>query len=103
MEEQLPTSFIELTALIVYLGSVTFLTGSIIFFWFIRRRALITTIISIALQLIVAIALSLFIWTVWPFKFDIMFGFLCLPALFSEVITLPVFAFFINQFIKRHK
>ncbi len=103
MKEQLPASFIELAMLVMYLGSVTFLIGSIIFFWLIRKGGLITTILLIVFQVIVAIAFSVLIWVLWPFKFDIMFGFVCLPALLSEIITIPISALSVNRIIKMHK
>lgn len=92
------TDFFLLTC---YLGLVIFLIGAIIFAFFIykygkKKRGIFIyrTVISVFLQLLISVFLSMFIWKYWPFNIDVMFGFVLIPALIAEMISVPLFCFF---------
>ena len=79
----------------LYLGAVVFLTGMIILLYTARNviRNKFKIILLIILHFIVSFVLSLIIWRFWFFDFDIMFGFISLPAIISEIITTSIVYF----------
>lgn len=84
----------ELVIMTLYLGSVTFLIGAVVFFFLckskIRKFTIVGNITMSVVRLILSISITLFSWFLWPFSGDIMFGFIMLPALFAEIVTIPV-------------
>ena len=85
----------------LYLGSVVFVVGTITFVLTIKKtikkRPII--ILSVVLQFIISFFLSLVIWRFWIFNFDVMLGFISLPATIAEIITISI----IHLIIKREK
>ena len=92
MEDSMSISLAELLSLNIYLGGVIFLIGSLGILWLIvkYKRSIIWIISFVIIQLIISVFLSLVIWRFWPFDGDIMYGFVFLPALISECITIPL-------------
>lgn len=90
---QQPAPAGELLLFAAYLGSLTFVAGAVFFAVMCvkllkgRRRALRIVLFSV-LRLAVSFVLALAVWVYWPFGFDVMFGFLLLPAVFSEAVTI---------------
>ncbi len=96
MEEVLvqdPLSLQEFLMFVAYLGSVTFLMGAAVFAFLCvkklkgRRKVLRITaysVVRLAVSFVLAVAGLLY----WPFVFDVMFGFLLLPAVASEALTI---------------
>ncbi len=94
MDEQY-ISISELISLQLFWGSITYLIGSIVFF-FILRKALIKRwgiIILLLLQFFVSVILSFVIWQFGYFDIDIMIGMILIPALIAEIITISFFHF----------
>ena len=64
--------------------------------WYVFRQKPVGWILLIVVsQLLLAYALSVVVWIVWPFPFvsEMQFRFLHLPALAAECITLPMYIF----------
>jgi len=104
MEEQYVFIW-EFVLLQLFLGSVIYLVGSIVFF-FILRKVIINKnkkIILLLFQLCISVILSLFIWKYWILDIDIMFLFISIPALLAECITIPIMLFILNRLIKTNK
>ena len=102
--EQEPTPIIELLGLILFLGSITFLLGTIFqgFVLFKNKKSIWTIITVIILTRILTIISSYFIWAFWHFPIDIMFLFFYLPAILPELIFSPlILKIFGNKIIKR--
>ena len=102
--EQEPTPIIELLGLILFLGSITFLLGTIFqgFVLFKNKKSIWTSITVIILTRILTIISSYFIWAFWHFPIDIMFLFFYLPAILPELIFSPlILKIFGNKIIKR--
>ena len=91
MEEQLATPISELLILILYLGSITFLLGTLVQIYIIYRnkQSKVKGIIIVLLTRLLTIISSYFIWSIWN-NSDIMFAFLYLPGLISEIIFSPL-------------
>ena len=94
MEEQHFT-LSEILLLQLLLGSITYLIGSIAFFFLIKKLPMKWKVLAMSLQFSLAVALSMVIWRFWPFPFDIMvFDGINLPALLAELIfLLPILIF----------
>jgi len=86
--QQLPTPLAELLILILYLGSITFIAGAILQTIILKRNKVSLSLgaFIILLTRLLTLFSSLIIWKFWIFPFDIMFLFLFLPALLSELI-----------------
>ena len=102
MNEQY-VSIWELVLLQLFMGSITYLIGSIAFF-FALRKILINKHKKIMLslfQLCISITLSFVIWQFWIFDIDIMFLFISIPALIAECITISsIYQYYL---LKMHK
>ncbi len=100
-------SFIEFLLLNIYLGSIIFISCSIIFLllicYKIKKRATINIFLITVCQLLSSILLSMLIWRLWPFKADIMIGFIFLPGLIAELITILLFYFYQTKKSNRNK
>ncbi len=74
----------------VYLGYIVFVVSAVVFVFITKK--LIKSKLKIALltilQFIISCSLSLVIWRFWIFPFDIMLGFISLPAVIAEVVTI---------------
>jgi hypothetical protein len=85
----------------MYLGSVVFVIGIITLVLTTKKNIkskLKITLLAI-LQFIVSLFLSLMIWRFWIFNFDIMLGFISLPATIAEIATISI----IHLIIKKEK
>jgi hypothetical protein len=105
MTDQMPTPFGELVGLHLYLSSITGLMFVVLFAIFLKQKKLFSwnrfLIVSSGYYIITNI-LSFFIWVEWPFKVDIMFGFIHLPTLIvSFLIVLLTARFIISAYIQR--
>jgi hypothetical protein len=103
MDEQY-ISIWELILFQLFLGSITYLFGSIVFF-FTLRKVLIKKygiIMLLLLQFCISIVLSLVIWQFWISDIDIMFLFISIPALIAECITIPVVLYVLKK-LRRNK
>lgn len=93
----------ELILLQLFLGSITYLIGSIVLF-FVLRKALINRfriLILLLLQFFVSVVLSLAIYQFWTFDIDIMIGIILIPAFIAEIITISFFYFIRNWIARR--
>ena len=90
----------ELILLNIYLGSIIFLLSTFLLFFIIKgKNRLNVVVFTIISQLGSAILLSLLLWKLWPFKTDVMYGFVFYPALFSEIVTI-LFTLYILKIIR---
>eukprot|EP00825_Cyclidium_porcatum_P020709 TRINITY_DN23359_c0_g1_i1.p1 TRINITY_DN23359_c0_g1~~TRINITY_DN23359_c0_g1_i1.p1 ORF type:complete len:327 (-),score=22.79 TRINITY_DN23359_c0_g1_i1:95-1075(-) len=70
----------------LFVGSLFFLIGTIIFFYILKIHLVVNKARKLVSQVIFSVCLSFVFWLVWPFK-DVMFGFILLPAFVSEIFT----------------
>jgi ABC-type sulfate transport system permease component len=103
-QEAIP--IIELIGLILFLGSITFLIGTVFQTYVLWRnkKSVFTSFTVIVLTRILTIISSYFIWAFWCLPIDIMFLFIYLPAILPELIFSPlILKLFGNNIIKRKK
>lgn len=88
-----PIPFFELLGFILFLGSITFLSGAVfqVLILIRNKKSLVTISAIVILTRLVTITGSFFTWAYWPFSSDVMFLFLFLPALLPEIIFSPLF------------
>lgn len=93
----------ELILLQLFWGSIIYLVGSIVLFLVLRDMVNIKIVLLLLLvQFCISVLLSLIIWKFWIINIDIMiFEFVNLPALFSELTTIPIYYFVLKK--KYHK
>jgi len=94
-------SLAEVLLVNLYLGSVVYIIGLLIFIFILytnnkNRTPLIFTVGS-CIQLSLSFCLSLTIWKFWPFDRDILCSFLFMPAVFAEVISILILYITIQQ------
>jgi len=101
MDEQY-ISIWELVLLLLFMGSITYLVGSIVFFFTLRKTLInkYKKIILLLFQLCISVILSLVIWRFWILDIDIMFLFVSIPALIAECITIPITLFILKRLSK---
>jgi hypothetical protein len=89
----------ELVLLQLFMGSITYLVGSIAFFFTLRKVVINKQkkIMLLLLQLCISVILSLVIWQFWILDIDIMFLFISIPALIAECITILITLFVLNK------
>lgn len=89
-QEPIPIS--DLFSLLLFLGSITFLLGAAFqsFVLYKNKKPILTSITVVLLTRVLTILSSFFIWTFWVLPIDIMFLFLFLPAVLSELIFSPL-------------
>lgn len=89
----------ELIKLGILLGSMTFVVGLILFFYFLKRIEIkgLKLVIYCILQVFISVTFSIIIWRFWIFKIDIMLGGIFLPGIFAELITILLLLFFIKR------
>jgi hypothetical protein len=93
-------SGLELILLQMFLGSIIYLFGCIVLFFVLRKmiNRKYKMILFLLFQFCVSVILSLFIWQFWVIDIDIMIiEFVNLPALFAELITIPIFYFILKK------
>ncbi len=90
--EQEPTPIIELLELILFLGSITFLSGAVFQAYILWRnkKSFWTSMMVVILTRILTIISSYFVWAFWHLPIDIMFLFIYLPAVLPELIFSPL-------------
>lgn len=105
--EQEPISTVELAALMLYLGSITYLLGIAFQVYILvkNKKRIVVSLATIVLTRTLSIISTFFIWSTWPTGVDDMLLFLFLPALISEIILSPLLLIiFKNRIIpERHK
>lgn len=86
----------------VYLGSVVFLVGAVIFYFLFKRiiRNVPLVIVLDLIHLLFSTVLSLAIWRFWPFGFDIICGILSFPALIAESVVIILAYLFAKKCMK---
>lgn len=74
----------------VYLGSIVFVVSAVVFVFITKKLIKSKSKIALLtiLQFIISCFLSLVIWHFWISPFDIMLGFISLPAVIAEVVTI---------------
>ena len=90
----------EVLLLQLFLGSIIYIVGSIVLFFVLRKVVSYQyKIVSLLLvQLGISVLLSLIIWKSWIINIDIMIlEFINLPALFSELIIIPIIYFILKK------
>ena len=89
----------ELVLLQLFMGSITFLVGSIVFFFTLRKLLInmYKRIILLLFQLCISVFLSLVIWQFWNLDIDILFLFISIPALIAECITILITIFVLKN------
>jgi hypothetical protein len=85
MDEQ-SLDIIDFLKLVLFLGSITYLTGAVIQGYILRKLKWFLLLFVLLLEKVLSICMSIAIWIHWPFSFDIMVGFVLLPAILPEVI-----------------
>ncbi|HYW96455.1 MAG TPA: hypothetical protein VE870_12755 [Bacteroidales bacterium] len=87
-----PTPLSELLGLILFLGSVTFIAGTLfqIIILIKNRKSILSIFAVVTITRLMTITGSFFIWAYWPFTFDTMFLFVFLPAVLPEMIFSPL-------------
>ena len=93
-------SICELILLQLLLGSIIYIVGSVALFFVLRKTVNCKCKIFLLLlvQFCVSILLSLVIWKFWVINIDVMiFEFINLPALFCELITIPICYFVLKK------
>lgn len=82
----------DILLLNLYLGAIVFFTGIMALVSttknIIKNRLKVTLLVIF--QFIVSFLLSLIVWHYWIFDFDIMLGFISLPAVIAEIITISI-------------
>lgn len=73
----------------LFLGSIFFLIGAIIFSYILNIYSVVDVTRKLVIQVIFSVCLSFVLWLVWPFK-DVMFGFILLPAFISEIAAITI-------------
>jgi hypothetical protein len=105
--EQYPISIAELLAIMLYLGSITYLLGIAfqIYILLKNKKTFIVSLTVIILTRVLTIISSYFIWKSWPTDIDDMLLFLFFPTLISEMILSPLILIFFKNHITltRHK
>lgn len=91
----------DLFSVELFVGSITFVLGTVLFFLLLLlllnlRLNLKTTLLYCCLQLILVVSLSTIFFIFWRFNFDIMIGFLYLPGVLSEVFIMLLFYFILK-------
>mgnify|MGYP007032276380 CR=1 FL=1 len=87
----------DLFSVELFVGSITFVLGTVLFFLLLLLRLnLKTTLLYCCLQLILVVSLSTIFFIFWRFNFDIMIGFLYLPGVLSEVFIMLLFYFILK-------
>lgn len=83
----------------LYLGAVSFITGIIVMVTTTKRiiKSKFKIKLLAFLQFMVSFLLSLLIWRFWIFDFDIMLGFISLPATIAEIITISIIYLIIKK------
>ncbi len=86
----------------VYLGSVVFLIGTVIFYFLFKRiiRNVPLVIVLDLIHLLFSSVLSLAIWRFWPFGFDVILGPLSFPALIAESVVIILAYLFAKKCMK---
>ena len=82
-----------------FTGSITYLFGSIVFFFTLRKTLInkYKIIMLLLFQLCFSVILSLSIWRYWILDIDIMFMFISIPALIAECITISLTLCFLKK------
>ena len=87
----------DLFSVELFVGSITFVLGTVVFLLLLNLRLnLKTTLLYCCLQLILVVSLSTIFFIFWRFNFDIMIGFLYLPGVVSEVFIMLLFYFILK-------
>jgi len=73
----------------LFLGSILFLIGAIIFSYILNIYSVVNVTRKLVIQAMFSVCLSFVLWLVWPFK-DVMFGFILLPAFLSEIFVITI-------------
>lgn len=104
MDEQY-VSIWELILLQLFMSSITYLVGSIVFFFTLRKVVINKSnrVILLLLQLCISVILSLVVWQFWVLDIDIMYLFISIPALIAECITIPITLFVLKRLSKTNK
>ncbi|GAB6121781.1 hypothetical protein JCM30204_29300 [Dysgonomonas termitidis] len=103
MMEDKSISLIEMFLLTVYLGSIVYLIGLIIFIFLIYRKFnnKLNLVILSFVQLLLSIILSILIWRFWPLEIDIIQGLIFLPSICAEVISVLLLYLIIQGYKNR--
>ncbi len=90
--EQAQIPIIELFGLILFLGAITFLLGTVyqIYILYRNKKSICISLIVILLTRTLTVVSSYLIWSFWILPFDIMFLFLYLPGILPELILSPL-------------
>lgn len=93
-------SLVEVFLLGLYLGSIVYIIGLLVFIFLIYKKKIsiykLFTLSSV--QLFLSIALSIFMWKFWFLNTDIMLGFIFLPGLCAESISILILYFTISKY-----
>ena len=84
-------TIVDVIILVCFLGSLIFIVGDVLLFYLLRSRKIRRRILYCILHNLITIVLSFFIFAIWYFETDVMFYFIFLPALLSEIIVIPLF------------
>jgi len=96
-------SIIELISLELYLGSISFIIGTLFFIIILQKLRLkkIKILLYTILQIISSIIITSIIHIIWNPHYDIMFSFIFLPNIIAEVITISSLLFIIKNIVSK--
>jgi len=97
MEEQLPTPLIEIIQLNLYLSSITIVLALVSLFFILKFKDDFSwtkfSIVGFTI-IICSFVISIFLWSFWTTKVDIMFGPLNLPFLIPVTLFIGIYSKF---------
>ena len=86
-------TFLELLHVILLLGSITYIIGSIIFVCVLNyfRISVRNIMLDVILHFILSFSVTFIFWIFWPTYIDVMCFFILLPAFLAEIFSSLVF------------
>ncbi|KAA6351077.1 hypothetical protein EZS27_001503 [termite gut metagenome] len=97
-------SFLDMFVYTAFMGVIILPISSIVFtllcVYTKQRKSIIKMVSLILVQLLFSMLLSTFIWYILGPNRDIMIGFISIPLLCSEIVTIPLFYLIWKKLIK---
>lgn len=97
MKEITILEFLQMTLL---LGSLTYIIGTVVFIYFLKRLKVKQKVSIIIIHFISSFIVTIILWISWKFKLDIVYSFLFLPTLVAEILVTVLFVLIIKFFRK---
>lgn len=97
MKEITILEFLQMTLL---LGSLTYIIGTVVFIYFLKRLKVKQKVSIIIIHFISSFIVTIILWISWKIKLDIVYSFLFLPTLVAEILVTVLFVLIIKFFRK---